>query len=67
MSNEHNDDNLTDQQDRGATELRPGNQVPGTGQNICRVCLGTGLYQNQPCPDCGGSGKVVDGMGSGGV
>lgn len=67
MSKEHNDDNLTDQLGRVATELKSGNVVPGTGQNICRTCLGKGLYQDQPCPECGGSGQVVDGMGAGGV
>jgi DnaJ-class molecular chaperone len=42
---------------------KPGDEVPAgtpqSGENICRLCKGTGRAQDRPCPDCGGSGKVV--------
>jgi DnaJ-class molecular chaperone len=45
----------------------PGDQVkPGTKQaaeNTCRKCKGTGRIDGKPCPDCGGSGKVVEIVG----
>jgi DnaJ-class molecular chaperone len=54
-------------------EAPPG--VPGTGENLCARCGGTGklgrdkLEGNQPgaepCPDCNGTGKVTTGIGGG--
>jgi hypothetical protein len=48
---------------------RPGDEVPegspGSGENVCRRCGGTGQIQNSPCPDCNGSGKVTVGIGGG--
>ncbi|MEA2758264.1 MAG: hypothetical protein QOH65_877 [Methylobacteriaceae bacterium] len=45
----------------------PGDQVkPGTKQaaeNTCGKCKGTGRIDDKPCPDCGGSGKVVEIVG----
>ncbi len=42
---------------------KPGDEVPAgtpqSGEAICRLCKGTGRLQDKPCPDCGGSGKVV--------
>jgi DnaJ-class molecular chaperone len=42
---------------------KPGDEVPAgtpqSGENLCRRCKGTGRLQNEPCPDCGGSGKVT--------
>lgn len=47
--------------------LAPGDQAepgtPGTGENICRACHGSGQRENQPCPECGGTGKVIEGIG----
>jgi DnaJ-class molecular chaperone len=42
-------------------EARPG--TPGTGENICRTCKGSGQVNNKPCPGCGGAGKVTEGIG----
>ncbi|MDQ9170553.1 hypothetical protein Q8A64_09025 [Oxalobacteraceae bacterium R-40] len=40
--------------------------TPGTGEDICRVCRGTGKLENgSDCPNCGGTGKVVEGIGGG--
>jgi DnaJ-class molecular chaperone len=32
-------------------------------ENICRTCKGSGQVNNKPCPDCGGTGKVTEGIG----
>ena len=42
-------------------EAAPG--TPGTGENLCRHCKGTGHHDGQPCPECGGTGKVIEGIG----
>ena len=53
----------------GAEGLNPGDQAtpgtPGTGENVCRDCKGSGQRDAAPCPTCGGTGKVVEGMGGG--
>lgn len=51
----------------GKAQMRPGDEVqpgtPGTGENICRTCKGSGQVNNKPCPDCGGTGKVAEAIG----
>jgi hypothetical protein len=48
-------------------DANPGDEAPpsapGTGENLCRRCAGSGRLENEPCPDCGGTGKVVEGVG----
>lgn len=40
--------------------------TPGTGEDICPVCTGTGkLASGQDCPNCGGTGRIVEGIGGG--
>ena len=43
--------------------INPGDDAtagtPGTGENICRKCNGSGRAANGPCPSCDGSGKVT--------
>jgi hypothetical protein len=50
-----------------APALNPGDEAPpgtpGTGENLCRRCGGSGQLEGRPCPDCGGSGKVTVGIG----
>jgi hypothetical protein len=52
-----------------AGELHPGDEAPpgtpGSGENICRECGGSGQLAAEPCPACGGTGKVIVGMGGG--
>ena len=47
--------------------LNPGDQAPagveGTGENICRDCQGSGRRDDAPCPTCGGTGRVIEGIG----
>jgi DnaJ-class molecular chaperone len=37
--------------------------TPGTGENVCPECSGSGRHGNKPCPHCGGTGKVIEGIG----
>lgn len=48
--------------------LNPGDEAapgtPGTGENLCRECGGSGhLAGGATCPACGGTGKVTVGVG----
>jgi RecJ-like exonuclease len=51
-------------------DLNPGDEAepgtPGAGEDICEACTGSGtLASGQPCPQCGGSGRVMRGIGGG--
>jgi DnaJ-class molecular chaperone len=39
--------------------------TPGTGENICPDCKGSGRVGAASCQSCGGTGKVIEGMGGG--
>jgi hypothetical protein len=47
--------------------MNPGDQAPpgtpGTGEDVCPRCGGSGRLGAGACPDCGGSGKVNVGIG----
>jgi RecJ-like exonuclease len=50
--------------------LMPGDEAapgtPGAGEDICEVCSGSGkLASGAACPNCGGSGRVMRGIGGG--
>ncbi len=53
--------------DNGSSSQNPGDDAapgtPGTGENICRVCNGSGRVDAGECKNCGGTGKVVEGIG----
>ena len=44
-------------------EAEPG--TPGSGENLCRACHGSGRLEGKDCPICGGTGKIVEGIGGG--
>lgn len=44
-------------------EAEPG--TPGTGEGLCPVCSGRGQVDGKPCQNCGGTGKIVEGIGGG--
>ena len=44
-------------------DAEPG--TPGTGENVCPDCHGTGKLGAASCQKCGGTGKVVEGIGGG--
>jgi hypothetical protein len=39
--------------------------TPGTGQNVCPACNGTGDVDGKACPSCQGLGTVIEGVGGG--
>lgn len=47
--------------------MAPGDEAPkgtpGTGENICRDCGGSGQQGGATCPTCEGSGVVTVGIG----
>jgi RecJ-like exonuclease len=51
-------------------QLNPGDDAqagtPGTGEDICQECHGSGkVAGGMPCPNCGGTGRIVEGIGGG--
>ena len=48
-------------------ELAPGDEaargIPGTGEDVCPECHGSGSVGAKPCPKCDGSGRVIKGIG----
>lgn len=55
------------QRDAPTPPMAPGDEAPegtpGTGQNVCRRCGGSGRVEGLDCPACAGSGYVVTGIG----
>jgi len=49
--------------------VKPGDEAvpgtPGTGENLCPECSGTGKIDSGACPECKGTGKVITGIGGG--
>lgn len=49
--------------------MNPGDDAPagtpGTGEDICPRCKGTGKQNGQDCQNCGGTGRIVEGIGGG--
>jgi len=53
-----------------SSQTNPGDDAPagtpGTGEDICPVCKGSGKNASgADCPNCGGTGKVIEGIGGG--
>ena len=55
--------------DKSKAKLNPGDEArpgtPGSGENICPECRGSGRLGSRACPTCGGTGKIVEGIGGG--
>lgn len=51
----------------GTVATNPGDEAapgtPGTGENICPVCNGSGRTDAGECKNCSGIGKVIEGIG----
>lgn len=49
--------------------LNPGDEAPpgtpGSGEDTCPSCNGSGQLNGQPCPNCGGTGLINEGIGGG--
>jgi hypothetical protein len=48
-------------------DLRPGDEVPpgtpGSGEDICPTCKGTGRLAMAACSQCGGTGRITRAIG----
>ena len=48
-------------------DMAPGDEAPpgtpGTGEDICPVCLGSGDKDGAECAECAGTGRVIRGVG----
>jgi DnaJ-class molecular chaperone len=53
----------------GTGKLNPGDDAPagtpGTGEDVCPKCQGSGKQQGNACPNCGGTGVVIKGVAGG--
>ena len=54
----------------GTTSPHPGDDAlpgtPGAGEDVCQRCAGRGkLSGGEECPDCDGTGIVIQGIGGG--
>jgi len=56
-----------DVQPLAAGSTNPGDEAPegtpGTGENVCPDCAGSGRVRNGRCNTCGGTGVVIVGIG----
>ena len=54
-------------QPKEGQNINPGDDAapgtPGTGEDICPECAGSGRNGAEPCGNCGGTGKIVRGVG----
>ena len=62
MKPKHGDPRPADRSQRApGDEAAPG--TPGTGEDICPQCQGTGKRQGKRCENCAGTGKIIRGIG----
>jgi hypothetical protein len=54
---------MTSEPTNPGDEAPPG--TPGTGENLCPRCNGSGQAGGSECPVCGGTGKVIEGLAGG--
>ena len=54
---------MSDNRTNPGDEAAPG--TPGTGENLCPHCGGSGEHDGVPCEACGGTGKVIEGLAGG--
>jgi len=54
---------MTGESPNPGDEAAPG--TPGTGENLCPRCGGSGRIDGAECRECGGTGKVIEGIGGG--
>jgi DnaJ-class molecular chaperone len=56
-----------DEKQSSPSQVNPGDEAspgtPGTGEDICSVCKGTGKVDGRACSNCAGTGKVIHGIG----
>jgi DnaJ-class molecular chaperone len=58
---------MTPEEPKRRPATNPGDEAPpgtaGSGENVCRACNGSGSIDGKRCPECGGTGKIVEGIG----
>jgi DnaJ-class molecular chaperone len=54
---------MTSESTHPGDEAAPG--TPGTGENLCPRCNGSGRIDGGECAACGGTGKVIEGLAGG--
>ena len=58
---------MTPSDDPTTPEMAPGDEArpgtPGTGEDLCDECGGSGQKDGGTCPACEGTGRVVRGVG----
>lgn len=58
---------MDDSRSATGAQGRPGDQAdpgtPGTGEALCPVCSGSGRVDGEPCQNCRGTGKIIEGIG----
>ena len=52
---------MSDEPRNPGDEAAPG--TPQTGEALCPQCSGSGEWQGFRCAACGGTGKVIQGVG----
>jgi hypothetical protein len=64
---QNSDRTESERPDGQSAPMSPGDEAPagtpGTGEDLCRACGGTGRVKGQECPECEGTGKVIVGIG----
>ncbi|MES2355868.1 MAG: hypothetical protein V4568_15995 [Pseudomonadota bacterium] len=49
--------------------LSPGDEAPegtpGSGEDVCVRCHGSGQLNGEQCPECEGTGRIIEGIGGG--
>ncbi|MGR0188892.1 hypothetical protein [Azospirillum aestuarii] len=53
--------------DRESKLMNPGDAAPegtpGTGEDVCPKCHGSGQIDSKPCTNCGGTGFIIEAIG----
>lgn len=59
----------TERDDEIRDNLKPGDEAepgtPGSGENVCPLCAGTGMVHGDSCARCLGTGIVQEGIAGG--
>jgi DnaJ-class molecular chaperone len=58
---------MADDKSPSSGDMNPGDEAPpgtpGTGEDLCRDCDGTGKRDGEKCPTCNGTGLIIEGTG----
>jgi len=60
----HEEEDVMDEKPLAPGDVAPPG-TPGTGENLCPRCGGTGRLDGKECWECEGTGKVIEGIGGG--